>query len=209
MKRSLAFAFVLLGVCISGVWAQAPRTMRAVPVFPGAAVDAVIQAQDRQLFDETTCEMAGLTRRELKVLVTTAAPDEVTRWYIGQLKAQSSTSEGFDPEILMNGGTSPVQYDLNYYQPEDFENQYERDLLIRDGKWVKKSLMHRARSADGSILSDAAFIWEFINANDGRSEFCLNVEDISFDFEKKRYSQKTKITIQFLEFAEEGVDESE
>ncbi len=146
MKRSLTSAFVLLGLCTGSVLAQAPRTMKAIPVFPSAAVDAAIQAQAKQRFDETTSEMSGLTRRELKVLVTTAAPDEMTRWYIGQLKAQSSTGEGFDPEILLNGGTSPVQVDLSYYQPEDFE--------------------------------------------------------------KKSYSQKTKITIQFIEFAEEGVDEN-
>lgn len=60
MKRSLTSALVLLGICINGVWAQAPRNMKAVPAFPGAAVAAAIQTQDRQLFDETTSAMAGL-----------------------------------------------------------------------------------------------------------------------------------------------------
>ncbi|HOZ22879.1 MAG TPA: hypothetical protein PLO28_13910 [bacterium] len=209
MKRSLAMVLTLLGVWTCSVYAQAPRTMKAVPLFPGATVDAVILAQDKQLFDETTSEMSGLANRELKVLVTTAPPDEVVRWYVAKLKAEANNGEGFDPEILAQGGTSPVQYDPSYYRPEDFENQYERDLLIRDGEWVKKSLINRARSADGRILSDAVFIWEFINANDGRSEFSLSVEDISFDFEHKRYAQKSKITIQFLEFSEEGMDEDE
>lgn len=116
MKRSLSTNFVLLGLSTGAVLAQAPRTMKAVPVFPGAVAEAAMQAQAKQLLDETTSEMAGLTRRELKVLVIPAAPDEAPRWYIGQLKAQPSTGEGFDPELLLKGGTSPVQVDLSYSQ---------------------------------------------------------------------------------------------
>jgi hypothetical protein len=208
MKLSVKL-FVCLMLLASSVSAQAPRLLKDVPLFPDSAIDAKIQEAEKVLFDETTAETRGLKNGEIKTLVTSATPEEVCRWYIEQLKAVEDTGAGFDPEIVENGATSPVQYNLDYYEDQAFENQYEHDTLIYNGEWVKSSLQGRPKSANGKILSNGTFIWEFKNADAGRSEFCLVIDDISFDFYNKTYRPQTKIAISLLEFLEDGAESDE
>jgi hypothetical protein len=197
---ALTIFLALLTVLPAAPAAEAPRSIQQVPLYPGSQPDAALLAQERQIFEEGVAGMEDLRAKAIQVVTITADADDVFRWYAGRLKAREDDGAGFDPAILMRGGTSPVVYSAGYYEKEDFENQYERDLLIRDGAWVKRSLQGRRRTADGRILRNARFIWEFMNRDGGRSELTLVIDDISFDFEKKTYALKTMITILFQEF---------
>ena len=80
-------------------------------------------------------------------------------WYVSVKNGASCTA---------NAGTSPVRYSVGYYEKDGLENQYERNLRIRDGAWVTSSLKKRQRTVDGRVLRYGRFLWEFINPAGGR-----------------------------------------
>lgn len=197
---ALSILLAALTVWPAALRADAPRTIRQVPSYPGSRVDPALQERERQTFEEGLTGNEGLRSKAIQVMTVAAEPGAVIRWYIDRLGAREEDGAGFDPAILMKGGTSPVQYSVGYYEKDDLENQYEQDLLIRDGAWITSSLKKRQRTADGRIPRYGRFIWEFINPAGGRSELTLTVDDASFDLERKAYSLKTSITVLFQEF---------
>jgi len=197
---ALSIFLAALTVWPSVLVADAPRTIQQVPSYPGSRADATLLERERRIFEEGLTGNEGLRSKAIQVMTVAAEPSAVIRWYADRLKAREEDGAGFNPAILLKGGTSPVQYSLGYYEKDDLENQYERDLLIRDGAWVTSSLKGRQRTADGRILRYGRFIWEFMNQAGGRSELTLTVDDASFDLEKKTYALKTSITVLFQEF---------
>jgi hypothetical protein len=183
--------------------AQAPRSPEEIKDFPGSVVDTALLSREKEAFDDSTTGMPGLLHKSLKVLSVSAPVDEVFRWYEKQLKAVENTGGGYDPAIAASGKTSPVQYDISYYEEEDFQNQYERDLLIVDGQWVKNSLAGRKREKNGRIVKNVRFVWEFMTSDGGRTEIDITIDDESLDLQKKSYQQKTSIMISCYTFSSE------
>ncbi len=198
----LAVCFFLVMLSAAAVCAQAPLSIDAIGIFPGATIDSALLAEEQKLFDETSKEIEDLQSKELRVFVTTASPDQVCEWYIASLKPVKSEDSLYDFADCVNGVTSPVQYSLEYYEGSDFEQQYEHETMIYDGKWVESCLGTRAKSADGKILKGGSFFWEYISEDDGRVSLDVSVRDISFDFEKRVYKPLTLISISFIEHAE-------
>lgn len=110
----------------------------------------------------------GLRSKAIQVMTEAAELGEVIRWYADRLGAREEDGACFDTAILMKGGTSPVRYSVGYYEKDGLENQYERNLRIRDGAWVTSSLKKRQRTVDGRVLRYGRFLWEFINPAGGR-----------------------------------------
>ena len=201
MIRTALTALILSTLLLPGVsCAQTPRNLNEVPVFPGSKVDYAILEQEQNNFDDSTTGMKGLLAKGLNAASTPSTPDAVFKWYASQLKAVVETGDGYDPGLLKPGSSSPVQYSLSYYEPEDFENQYEHDKVIYDGKWVQSSIASRPRSSNGKVLRYARFIWEMVNTDGSRSEIDLTIDDASFDYEKKIYSPRTSIVSTFMNF---------
>ncbi|PKL50633.1 MAG: hypothetical protein CVV42_02595 [Candidatus Riflebacteria bacterium HGW-Riflebacteria-2] len=194
--------FFLMMFMSSAIYAQGPRSIDAIGIFPGSTIDSALLAEEQKLFDESSKEIEDLQNKALKVFVTSASPDEVCQWYITHLKAVEDEGEGYDLESCRDGVTSPVQYSLEYFESSDFEQQYEHDTLIYDGKWVESCLAGRAKSANGKMLKGINFYWEYINEDDGRVTLDVSVMDRSFDFEKKAFKPCTSISISFIEHAE-------
>jgi len=194
--------FFLMLFLPSAIYAQGPLSIDAIGIFPGATIDSTLLAEEQKIFDETSKEIEDLQSKALKVFVTTAVPDQVCEWYIDSLKAVKSEDALYDFTDCVNGVTSPVAYNLQYYESSDFEQQYEHDTMIYDGKWVESCLAARAKSADGRVLKSGYFSWEYISEYDGRVSLDVSVQDVSFDFEKKAYKPRTSIVISFVEHAE-------
>jgi len=203
--RAISVLFVciwLVMLMTSAIYAQAPLSLDAIGIFPGSTIDSALMAEEQKLFDETSKEIEDLQSKELRVFVTTASPDKVCEWYIASLKAVRSEDAPYDFTDCVNGVTSPVAYNLQYYESSDFEQQYEHDTMIYDGKWVESCLAARAKSADGKVLKGGSFFWEYISEDDGRVSLDVSVQDISFDFENRIYKPLTSISISFIEHAE-------
>jgi len=193
---------LLLMLMTSVIYAQGPLSIDAIGIFPGATIDSALLAEEQKIFDETSKEIEDLQSKALKVFVTTASPDQVCEWYLANLKAVKSEDALYDFADCVNGVTSPVQYSLEYYESSDFEQQYEHDTMIYDGKWVESCLAARAKSSDGKVLKGGSFSWEYISEDDGRVSLNVSVQDASFDFEKRVYKPLTSIVIRFVEHAE-------
>ena len=202
-------AVTVLSVCLflmmltaPAIGAPGPLSIDAIGIFPGSTIDSALLDEEQKLFDENDEEIEDLQSKALKVFVTAATPDEVCQWYINNLKAIKYGEVIYSFEDCRNGVTSPVEYDLQYYESTDFEQQYEYDTLIYDGKWVESCLAARAKSSDGKLLRGGNFAWDYISEYDGRVSLNVSIQDISFDFEKKLYKPRTMIWISFVEHAE-------
>ncbi len=204
---TILVTFVILAASPS--YAQTPRNLNEIPAYPGSQIDYLLLEQEQNNFDDSTTGMKGLLAKGLNAVSTTATPDEVFKWYVTQLKAVAETGNGYDPGLLKPGSSSPVQYSLAYYEPEDFENQYDHDKVIYDGQWVQTTISSRARSTNGKILRYARFIWELVNTDGSRSEIDLTIDDAGFDYENKKYTPRTSIVSTYMNFtADAGSDES-
>ncbi|OQB50055.1 MAG: hypothetical protein BWY02_00864 [bacterium ADurb.Bin157] len=184
--KILITVFIMLVFSFSILTAQNPTTFNAIEVFPGAKIDPEKSKYEKELFDEIYSDSATIKDKDIKVFVTDAPVDEVAGWFNKKLKA--------------------VDYNADYYDDNEFEMQYERDTLIYDGQWVKKSISDRKKSSNGKVMMSANYMWEITNEDDERSEFTIFVDDASFDYENKKYKQKTSIKITFCHFAQTDFD---
>lgn len=135
-KRRLWFISSLLFLFSFSVLAAGPpRSEKEIPVYPGAVRD---QAAEKEVLSQNSeYNMKIQTQRSYSVRVYTAKTiiDEVCKFYINKLSAKPGTPVE-DPASIKPGAFYPPWYELDFYGPEIFEDQYERDTLIQDGKWI-------------------------------------------------------------------------
>jgi len=190
--KTLITVFIMLVFSFSTLIAQPPATIDAIEVFPGSKADPEMLKYEKEVFDQIYSEDTTIKAKGIKVLSTEAPVDEVVNWFTKKLNA-------VDSEL---SGPGVVNYNVDYYDDDEFEMQYEKDTLIYDGQWVKKSISDRKRSPNGKVMMSAGYMWEIISEDDERSEFTISVDDASFDYENKKYKQKTSIKITFCHFAQ-------
>jgi len=181
----------MLVFSFSTLIAQPPATIDAIEVFPGSKADPEMLKYEKELFDQIYSEDTTIKAKDIKVLSTEAPVDEVVNWFTKKLNA-------VDSEL---SGPGVVNYNVDYYDDDEFEMQYEKDILIYDGQWVKKSISNRKKSPNGKVMMSGSYMWEIINEDGERSEFTISAEDASFDYVNKKYKQKTLIKINFCHFA--------
>ncbi len=195
MKNSpLLFMILLLLICSTGNGQNIYRTEQEIPVFPGAVRNIEAQKQALSEYQEI---YAGESLRDLRVSVynVKTIPDDVCRFYIEKLKAK----EGFPDD---NSGSSNPEstikpwYEVSYYDNSWFEDQYEGNIKIRDGKWFKATLSKRKPWSQGEWLQGVYFEWTVILENgDWARHFVDIIDDDSFDSGAKTVNNKTLITI--------------
>jgi hypothetical protein len=118
-------------------------------------------------------------------------PDEVCKFYIEKLRAKEGFPEDHNPEMKTN-----PWYELSYFDSSWFEDQYEGNIKIQDGKWFKAALSKRKQWEQGEWLQGAYFEWTVILDNgDWVRHFVDIIDDNSFDSRAKTVNDKTMITI--------------
>jgi hypothetical protein len=208
MKKPIhANMIILLFLCVAIYGQNIPRSQDEIPVFPGSVRNLEAQKQAFKDYKEIS---TGESLRDLQVSVYSAktVPDEVCQFYIEKLGA----NEGF-PEVNSDAqdqemNTSPW-YEVGYFDQSWFEDQYEGNIKIQDGKWLKEALSKRKQWKQGEWLQSAYFEWTVMLDNgDLVRHFVDILDDNSYDSRAKTVNNKTMITIgSQIEKSEEEIEE--
>lgn len=199
---------LLLLFSFSVLAAGPPRSEKEIPVYPGAVRD---QAAEKELLSQNSeYDPEIQTRRSYTVRVYTVKTviDEVCKFYINKLGAKPGTPVE-DPASIKPGAFYPPWYELDFYGPEIFEDQYERNTLIHDGKWVKSAFAKRPQWQKGAWLSQAWFEWNVTLSNGDLARYSVLLEDVGYDSRKKVDFMSTRIRIEILVTKSEAALEEE
>jgi hypothetical protein len=171
-----------------------PRKWQEIPLFPGATIDQEAQKQTIKDYQESH---AGEPIRDLHINVYTVkrVPDDVCRFYIEKLGAVEGLPDD-DSWLSESKSNTRPWYEVNFFHNSWFEEQYEGDIKIWDGKWLKSALSKRQQWTEGEWLQGAYFEWTIILENGDLARFSIDIfDDDSFDTRAKTVSDKTTITI--------------
>jgi hypothetical protein len=195
MKKSGCLISIIFLFLTAASYGQTiPRTAQDIPLYTGSMPDMEQQQQALKDYQEI---FAGEPLRDLLVRVykVKTIPDDVCRFYIEKLNA----SEGFpDDEYDSPHPDKNIKpwYEVSYFDGSWFQYQYEGDIKIQDGKWIKGALSERKQWAQGEWLQGVYFEWTVILENgDWTRHFVDIIDDNSFDSRAKTVNNKTMITI--------------
>ncbi|MGA2641316.1 MAG: ankyrin repeat domain-containing protein [Spirochaetia bacterium] len=179
MKKVLVLMCVILMGIAMGAFADIPKALDKVPVYPGAAMDpaatqdqkevglsavkesAAQYAQKRKDHQAFAKEYFETINEEFAAYSVEAWPEEVFNWYATQLGAAKDSSENWMSDVLPQTSAcacSPVVYDVTPLTQSEIAdltktrdiNDPENRLIGRwDGEWVKKILQSRPKTPEG------------------------------------------------------------
>ncbi|MBN2174882.1 MAG: hypothetical protein JW731_12170 [Bacteroidales bacterium] len=191
---SCLIAIVFLLISLTSVGQNIPRKAEEIPLFPGSVTDMEKQQQALKDYQEI---FAGEQLSDLRVSVykVKTIPDDVCRFYIEKLNA----GEGFpddDYDSPHPDKNIKPWYEVSYFDNSWFKDQYEGNIKIQDGKWIKAALSEREQWIQGKWLQGAYFEWTVTLENgDWSRHFVDIIDDNSFDSRAKTVNNKTIITI--------------
>lgn len=205
MKNSIITVIITCSILCSATYGQRiPKSEKEVPVFPGAQRD--LPAQEYALKDFLEIQQGQpIYDIQLSVYSINSPPDDITRFYIEKLGA----TEGFPVEEA--GIDTKPWYELNYFSESYYEDQYERDTKIWDGKWFRSALAKRKQWTSGYWLQYAYFEWTKKLDNGDLARISVDIsDDDSFDTRAKIVKDKTMLTItSYIEKSEEAYEEEQ
>ena len=192
--RLYVLTCLLFCICIAGNGQTIPRSEQDIPLFPGSVRN--LEAQKQTLADYKEIH-AGEAISDLQISVYSAGSvaDQVCRFYIEKLGAKEGFPEDNDYLPNQEINTKPW-YEVSYFPNSWFEDQYEGNIKIHDGKWFKSALSERNQWKQGKWLQGAYFEWTGI-LNSGDLVRCSVeiIDDDSFDSRTRTVTNKTLITI--------------
>ncbi|MBN1116278.1 MAG: hypothetical protein JXA77_03670 [Bacteroidales bacterium] len=171
-----------------------PFTANEIPLFPGAMQN--MEAQKLALKDyQEIYEGESLSNLQVSVYCVKTVPDDVCRFYIEKLGAKEGFPEDNTDFQNPEKNTKPW-YEVGLYDESLFEDQYEGDIKIHDGKWFKAALSERKQWVNGEWLQGSYFEWTVrLNNGEWARHFIDIIDDDSFDSRAKTVNNKTMITI--------------
>jgi hypothetical protein len=171
-----------------------PYLAKDIPLFPDVIPNMEEQKQSLEDYREI---FAGESLIDLHVSVYSVmtVPDDVCLFYIEKLGATEGFPEDNTDFQNPQKNTKPW-FEVGIFDPNWFEDQYEGDIKIHDGKWFKAELQKRKQWENGEWLQGAYFEWTVKLSNgDWARHFIDIIDDNSFDSRKKTVTDKTMITI--------------
>ncbi len=194
--KHLSYLFLIpfLFMCIASKGQIIPYAPKEIPLYPGAVQNMEASKQSLKDYQEI---FAGESLSELYVSVyfVKTIPDDVCRFYIEKL----GSTQGFPEDNIdfqnPEKNTNPW-YEVIAFDEIWFEDQFEGDIKIHDGKWFKAALSERNQWANGEWLQVAYFEWTVkLQNGDWVRHFIDIMDDDSFDSRAKTVNNKTIITI--------------
>ena len=177
--------------------AQIPKSENEIPTFAGATRD--VQAEKERKEQIGWQYDQSLRNAILKLYITAAAPEEVFAFYLQAIGGKAGSYDG-NPMEIAPGNTTPVYYELEYYDERDFDDAiYDSDFGESKhlGKWRKDTLTkNRKPYKAGQWIKGLRFEWWKKEANSDLTTFYLNVFDSSFDVVPNQYKPNTEIEVQ-------------
>ncbi|MGE5527612.1 MAG: hypothetical protein ACM3X6_00520, partial [Patescibacteria group bacterium] len=211
IKRCTWLALILL-LLSSFAFATAgpPRDLKEIPIYQGAARDTKAEEERREEFEEFNAGTRDSWRSyTVRVYRAKALIDDVCRFYLDKLGAKPGSPLD-DPASLEPGEVYPPWYELDFWPESIFEDQYERETLIQDGKWTKQAFAKRPQWKKGAWLCQAWIEWNVRLDNGDLAQYTVLLEDEGYDSRKKVDYRSTRIRIEILVTkSEEALEEEE
>lgn len=188
----------ILLLTISAQAAFVPKNEKEIPLYPGAIRD---QAAEKEMLRQDTEYAEDIIKtwrsNTVKVYTVKAVVNDVANFYIQKLGAKEGMPE--NPGSLKPGSIISPWYDLSFYEPGFFDDQYDdKDKLTYDGKWVKSVFIKRKQWRNNEWLNTMRFEWNIVLNNGDMAQYSVLVEDEGYDALKRVIYNTTRITIRIL-----------
>lgn len=161
--------------------ASLPASLKEIPLYPGAERD---QAAEQEYLEYNWYYSDDLIFRELRMYKVVAIIDDVARFYLEYLQPKLGWPAE-DPEELEPGESMGPWYDRSFYINRIFEMQYEHDILLQDGKWIRTAFEGRPQWEKGQWLSNMEFQWVARDEKGRLVTHSIGLEDAGYDWRKK------------------------
>ncbi|HOX31343.1 MAG TPA: hypothetical protein PLB91_03385 [Spirochaetales bacterium] len=211
-KLSTAPLILVMGAL---AFAQQPKALKEIPLYPGAARDQAAMDEEREAYGGEG--HPGELSRESVIYRSAASVEEVFAWYRQKLGA---VPRDYDSEAAERPALVKPDYELRPYTEEDFRDGEAPDSGKKtyDGAWIREQLKARRKPVQGQWLSGAFLAWGHADKQGRGYDFQVSIEDRTFDayqgfvdlpggvsgLGKKDYRQSTSIRIEQVVYKAEG-----
>lgn len=190
--RWIVLAFLVL-LLMSASLLAASLPQKETPIYPGAVRD---QAAEREYLEDAYLP-ENLVFHEIRAYKVDTIIDDVARYYLELLKPKPGWPEE-DPYSLGPGASLGPWYEPEFYRPEIFEDQYEYNTLIQDGKWIRTAFEARPQWQKGKWLAQMVFQWAVMSAEGELTTYGVLVEDAGYDWKKRVDFKASKIWVETM-----------
>jgi hypothetical protein len=194
--RKIVWTLILLLVFSAPVLATIlPRSMEEIPIYPGAVRDQQLE----EYYRDNTYISEDVISREIRVYKVDTIIDDVARYYLEYLQPEQGWPEE-EPHHLAPGESLGPWYEPDFYRPEIFEDQYEYDTLIQDGKWIRQAFGERPQWDNGQWLSQMWFQWIIVDEKGDLISHAVLVEDEGYDWRAQVDFKTTRLLLETTVF---------
>ena len=174
--------------------ANFPTSLDEIPLYPGAKRD---QEAERDYLEYNEYYGNDLIFREVRMYKVEAIIDDLAKFYLEYLQPKRGWPER-DPEELEPGESMGPWYDPYFYQPVIFEQQYEYDTLIQDGKWIRSAFEARPQweGEEDLWLSNMGFQWVTKDEDNNLITHSIGLEDVGYDWRKRIDYRSTMLLLE-------------
>jgi hypothetical protein len=167
---------VLLFLAVLSLGAQAPKSLKEIPLFAGAA--AYTDPDD----DPGSMDKR-VTSYEFRTYTVDASIEDVAAWYRQKLGAKDGNK--FPPAAMPPAKTSGPAYILSPYDADDSEFADGRDPVTNkktyEGAWIRDTIKAKRQKFDGAWLKGCDFTWGYLDKEGRPHELEIALIDESFD----------------------------
>lgn len=208
MRIRFVWVTLLLLLALSSllIAAEAPGSVEEIPLYDGAERDHAAEEEIMEYYAEYASEYWHT--HEVRVYEVKAIIDDVCKFYIDKLEAIPGAPPYDIYYALEPGDVRLPWYELEFYGEGIFEDQYEYDTLIQDGKWIRSAFEKRPQWQEGKWLSQARFEWNIMLDNGDFATYFVCLTDRGYDWQNKIDYRSTRIRIEVtVETLEEEPDD--
>jgi hypothetical protein len=200
--RRVGWLLLLLFVLTAPVLAETlPKRLEEIPIYPGAVRDKDLEKEYLDYVYHTD----RVVFHDYRAYRVETIIDDVAGFYLGYLEPELGWPEE-DPYGLGPGQSMGPWYEPDFYWPDLFEDQYEYNTLIRDGKWIRSAFEKRPQWEDGKWLAQMWFEWVVVEGGNIITNSIL-VQDEGWDWRARVDFRATRICFETTVVEGYGVDD--
>ncbi len=185
---------LLLLVTAPALAANMPKRLSDIPIYPGAVRDPEREQLHWDYLGYLSDDVIFHDVRAYRIENTYV--DDAAHFYLEFFQPALGWPDT-DPYSLEPGESLGPWYDLGFWETTRiFQDQYELDTLIQDGKWIRQAFAQRPQWEEGKWLSAMSFYWEMVNDDYELLSFSLHLTDLGYDSLEKIDYKTTEIFIE-------------
>src|SRR5690554_3599588 len=146
---------LLLLVTAPALAANMPKRLSDIPIYPGAVRDPEREQLHWDYLSYLSYDVIFHDVRAYRIESTYV--DDAAYFYLEFFQPELRWPDT-DPYSLEPGESLGPWYDLDFWETTRiFQDQYELDTLIQDGKWIRQAFAQRPQWEEGKWLSAMSF----------------------------------------------------